>query len=189
MALESRYYIGNLPPAARSSGFVSVLHSRDWFVRAIDEGSLHVAVIDQRVAGFIAMTAPPHKNAPGLSPVIKTMLEQAEILEFDGAPIAAQRYALRGPVCIAEEARGVGIYSAFNAVTAVAYCDRFDLAVLFVSTENPRSLHTSTTKLGAASLAVFDVDGRRYHLLAYSLGPRPTAGAHRTVRSGGLGSD
>lgn len=34
--------------------------------------------------------------------------------------------------------------------------------------DNPRSLHTTTTKLGAEPLAEFEVAGRRYHFLAYA---------------------
>ncbi len=171
MALESRYYIGNLDQSRRADGFISVLHSRDWFERTISDGGLHVAVIEGTVAGFIAVTDPPLRTAPGLPPIMTAMLDLAETIEFNGAPIAAQRYALRGPVLIGEQARGRGIYSAFNTVTAQAYRDRFDIGVLFVSADNPRSLHTTTVKLGATPLAVFEADGATYHFLAFPFSP------------------
>lgn len=170
-ALEARYFIGNLDPADHAEGFISVLHSRDWFAHAIDDGGIHVAVTpEQEVVGFIVVTAPPDPGATGLPPVVRAMVDLAETLEFGGAPIASQRYALRGPVCIAAEARGQGVYSAFNAVTAAAYRDRFDVGVLFVSADNPRSLHTTTAKLGARRLAEFEADGRRFHFLAFGYG-------------------
>jgi len=75
--LESRYYVDNLDASARAKGFISVLHSPQWFAAAINSGGMHVAA------------------------------------------------------------------------------------------DNPRSLHTTTTKLGARSLAEFEVDSRRYHLLAF----------------------
>ena len=168
MALESRYYVGNLDESGRADGFVSALQSRDWFERAVADGGLHVAVIDGAVAGFIAVTDPPARTTPGLPPIVTAMLDLAETIEFNGAPIAAQRYALRGPVVIDQQARGCGIYTAFNVATALAYRDRFDIGVLFVSTDNPRSLHTTTTKLGAEPLAVFEVEGGTYHFLAFS---------------------
>lgn len=166
IALESRYYVGNLDPSQRAEGFISVLHPREWFGHAIDEGGIHIAVVDEAVAGFVAITAPPPK-VPDLPAVVSAMLGLAETVEFHGSLIADQRYAIRGPVCIAAHARGYGIYSAFNAVTAAVYRDRFDLAVLFVAADNPRSLHTTTTKLGATPLAVFETEGRRYHFLAF----------------------
>ena len=46
--------------------------------------------------------------------------------------------------------------------------DTFDTGVLFVSTENPRSVHTTTTKLQAESLTIFEVDGKKYHFMAFS---------------------
>jgi hypothetical protein len=171
MALESRYYVGNLDQSRRADGFISVLHSRDWFERTINDGGLHVAVIESTVAGFIAVTDPPPRTTPDLPPLMTAMLDLAETIEFNGAPIAAQRYALRGPVLIGEQARGRGIYSAFNTVTAQAYRDRYDIGVLFVSTDNPRSLHTTTVKLGATPLAVFEADGATYHFLAFPFSP------------------
>lgn len=170
-ALESRYYIGNLDTDEQASGFISVLHPPHWFTQAVDAGGVHVAVTeDDEVAGFIVVTAPPDPTETGLPAIVRAMLELAQTLEWHGKPIALQRFAFRGPVCIGAEIRGRGVYSAFNAVTAKAYQDRFDLGVLFVAADNPRSLHTTTTKLGAQSLAVFEADGRRYHLLAFEFG-------------------
>ncbi|GJF10449.1 hypothetical protein NGTWS0302_38250 [Mycolicibacterium cyprinidarum] len=167
-ALEARYYIGNLDTAEHPAGFISILHSPEWFGRAIDSGGVHVAVTeDDAVVGFIVVTAPPDRGEAGLPPIVRAILDLTETLEISGKPIAQQRFALRGPVCIAEEVRGRGVYSAFNAVTLEAYWDRFDLGVLFVAADNPRSLHTTTTKLGAQSLAVFEADGRQFHLLVF----------------------
>ena len=170
-ALESRYYIGNLDPDEQAEGFISVLHPPHWFTQAVDVGGVHVAVTeDDEVAGFIAVTAPPDPAQTGLPAIVRAMLDLAQTLEWRGKPIALQRFAFRGPVCIDAEIRGRGVYSAFNAVTAKAYHDRFDLGVLFVAADNPRSVHTTTTKLGAQSLAVFEADGRRYHFLAFAFG-------------------
>lgn len=175
MALEERYYVGNLDPSERAKGFISNLQSQEWFTWAVDSSGVHVAVTDdQAVVGFIAVTDPPTPSQVGGSPIIQSVLDLAESLEFNGKPIKQMRFALRGPVCVAEAARGSGVYSAFNAATQAAYRDRFDLGVLFVAVDNPRSLHTTTTKLGAEPLAVFEVDSRQYHFLAFSFRPEAT---------------
>ncbi len=166
--LESRYYIGNLDAAEYADGFISILHPPHWFARAVDAGGVHVAVTgDDEVAGFIVVTAPPDPTETGLPAIVRAMLDLAQTLEWNGKPIALQRFAFRGPVCIGAEIRGRGMYSAFNAVTAKAYRNRFDLGVLFVAADNPRSVHTTTSKLGAQSLAVFEADGRPYHFMAF----------------------
>ena len=171
-ALEARHYVGNLDPAEQSDGFISVLHSPAWFASAVDSGGVHVAVTEGgAVVGFIVITAAPDPSTAGLPAVVQKMIDLAETLDFKGKPIAQQRFALRGPVCIDKAARGHGVYSTFNSVTRQAYHDRFDVGVLFVAAGNPRSLHTTTTKLGAIPLAEFDADGRRFHLLAYEFGP------------------
>jgi hypothetical protein len=171
VALQARYYIGNLDPAEHADGFISVQHSPGWFARVVDEGGVHVAVTpDNEVVGFIIISAPPDPATPGLPPIPRAMAELAETVEVNGTPIAQQRYAFRGPVCIAAEARGRGVYSAFNAVTREAYRDRYDLGVLFVSADNPRSLHTTTAKLGAQPVAEFTVDGKRYQFMVFEFG-------------------
>ena len=168
MALESRYYIDNLDPVQRGDGFISVLHPSHWWTRIIAGEGVHVAVTgDDDVAGFMVVIPPPDAAEPGLPAVLKGMLDLTGTLEMNGTPIARQRFALHGPVCIAEEVRGRGVYSSLEAVTRDFYRDRFDVGVLFVAADNPRSLHTTTAKLGARSLAEFEADGRRFHFLAF----------------------
>mgnify|MGYP003442432480 FL=1 len=171
-APESRYLIGNLDPTQRENGFMSVLHPPHWWARVIEGGGVHVAVTDDVVAGFMVVIPPPDPTETGLPAVLKTMLDLTETLEMNRRPIASQRFCVHGPVCIAEEVRGRGLYSAFHEVTRLAYRDRFDLGVLFVAADNPRSLHTTTTKLGARSLAVFEADGKPFHFLAFEWEPR-----------------
>ena len=169
--LESRYFVDNLDASARAKGFISILHSPQWFAAAVDTGGMHVAATaDGDIAGFIAVTDPPDSTAPDLPPIVRAMLDLADTVEVNGKPIAAQRWALRGPVCIDEAFRGCGIYGAFNATTGKFYRDRYELGVVFVAADNPRSLHTTTTKLGARSLAEFKVDSARYHFLVFDFG-------------------
>lgn len=169
MALETRYYVDNIDPSERDKGFISNLQSQDWFNWAVSSSGIHVAVNDDdAVVGFIAVTAPPDRSQLRGSPIAQAVLDLAETLDFQGKPVAHQRFALRGPVCVDESARGRGIYNAFNEATQAAYRDRFDVGVLFVAADNPRSLHTTTTKLGATSLAVFEVDSHQYHFMAFS---------------------
>lgn len=167
--LEGRYFVGNLDVTQRSGGFVSVRHSEQWFSDAVEEGGIHVAEDSAgELRGFIAVTPPPDPAEPGLSPVVAAMLKLAAQVEYQGELIASQRYALRGPVVIDQTARGHGLYARFNSVTGQAYRGRFDLGVLFVAADNPRSLHTTTTKLGATPLATFEVEDASFHFLGFS---------------------
>lgn len=168
VALEERYFVGNLSESDRADGFISVRHHPEWFEQAVDGRGVHVAVTDDDgIGGFIAVTAPPAWADPDLPPVVRAMTELAQTVEMNGASIASQRYALRGPVCIGAELRGRGVYSAFNTATRESYRDIYDIGVLFVSANNPRSLHTATHKLGAQDLTVFEAGGEHFHFLAF----------------------
>ena len=168
LTLEARYYVGNLAPTARENGFLSVQHSVQWFDVAVREAGVHVAEIAGDVVGFIAVTKPPRRAVTSPGSLTRSLVDLAHVTHFQGQLVASQRYAVRGPVLIDEAARGRGIYTAFHAVTREVHRDRFDIGVLFVAADNPRSLHTTTVKLGAEPLAVFDVGGRRYPFLAYA---------------------
>lgn len=167
-SLEARYYIGNLPPESRDNGFISVQHSAEWFAAAVTSAGVHVAEMAGDLVGFIVVTGMPRWAETQPGSISRAMADLAEATSFRGRRLASQRVACRGPVLIAEQARGQGIYTAFNAATREAYRDRFDVGVLFVAADNPRSLHTTTTKLGAEPLASFEVGDRRYHFLAYA---------------------
>ena len=168
MALEERHYVGNIDVSEHAEGFISILHSRGWFESAVNAAGVHVAAsAEGAIQGFIAVTAPPASSDSGTPAIVRSMLKLAKTLEFDGLPIAEQRYAFRGPVLVDRTARGRGLYSAFNLVTRKAYRERFDVGVLFVADDNPRSLHTTTPKLGAEPLASLPVDGTQYRFLAF----------------------
>lgn len=167
LALEERHFVGNLPESELDQGFISILHPREWFERAVDQGGVHVATAEGDVVGFIVITEPPPASAQITSPILRAIVELTTSVTFDGRIIAEQRYALRGPVLIDHAARGRGLYTAFNSVTRDAYRARFDIGVLFVAATNPRSVHTTTTHLGATSLATFEVDERQYHFMAF----------------------
>jgi hypothetical protein len=136
--------------------------------RATPSKPINDAEIAGDVVGFIAVTKPPRRADTSPGSLTRSLVDLAHVTHFQGQLVASQRYAVRGPVLIDEAARGRGIYTAFNAVTREVHRDRFDIGVLFVAADNPRSLHTTTVKLGAEPLAVFDVGGRRYHFLAYA---------------------
>ena len=168
MELEARYFVGNLDQSEQVHGFISTLHSQEWFRWAVDCEGVHIAVSDDgTIEGFIAVTPPP-TGAAKPSPIISAMLALTPALAFKGRPISQQRFAFRGPVLIDRSARGQGLYSAFNAVARQTYADRFDIGILFVSADNPLSLHTTTSKLGAEPLAVFDVVDKQYYFLAFA---------------------
>ena len=70
LALQNRYFIGNLDPAEHTDGFISVQHSPGWWARAIDDGGVHVAVTPEgEVVGFIAVTAVQLLKAAVVAPV------------------------------------------------------------------------------------------------------------------------
>ncbi len=156
------------PYESRDNGFISIQHSAEWFAAATATAGIHVAELAGDLVGFIVVTEMPRRAETEPGSISRAMVDLTEVTSFRDRSLAGQRVACRGPVPIAEAARGQGIYTAFNEATREANRKRFDVGVLFVAADNPRSLHTTTAKLGAESLAKFEVRGRRYLFLAYA---------------------
>ncbi len=98
-ALESRYYIGNLDPAQRADGVISVLHPVHRWTRAVEHGEVYVAVTgDDVVVAFMVVSSPPDPTDAGLPAVLREMLALTETVQMNGRPIARQRYPVHGPV-------------------------------------------------------------------------------------------
>lgn len=170
-SLESRYFIGNLAPAQRADGFLSIIQPEGSFERVAAAGGLHVAVDDSgTVVGFIVIAPPLLTCSEPLPPIVEQMIALSDTLEYRGRRIADYTHALRGPVCIDERFRGHGLYGRFNAATKAAYRDDYEIGILFVSARNPRSLRTTTTKLNATVVDTFQVGEESYHYLVYELG-------------------
>jgi hypothetical protein len=113
----------------------------------------------------MAVTPRPEPDDPALPEVVRKMVRLADSFFLGAKHLSSKPYAIHGPVCIDERFRGKGVYSALNKATRQAYRGQFDHAVLFVSVENPRSLHTASSKLPAKTMGRFMADGHEFHLL------------------------
>lgn len=169
LALQEAYYIGNLPPEGRDSGFLSARFTAGQFEQMRAEVGIVVAAgVNGAIAGYLC--AATLESSLG-SPIIARMIELLEGVEYRARPLAAQRPFLYGPVCIHESQRGRGLLAALYTLLKSHVAGRYGTGVAFVSRENPRSLRAHVEKLAMTEVAEFTVGAGRYALLAFDVKP------------------
>ncbi len=169
LALQEACYIGNLPPQARGSGFLSVRFSRRQFSRMMDEAGIVVAAgAGGVIAGYLCAAS---LDGGGSSPILARLVELINVVEYRGAPLGTFRPFLYGPVCLHETLRGQGLLPVLYAQLKRHVAGRYGTGVAFVSLDNPRSLRAHVEKLGMTAVCEFSVDHARYALLAFDVNP------------------
>jgi GNAT superfamily N-acetyltransferase len=145
----------NLEANARDpvgQGFVTVVHTLDVLERM---HALAPSVVVRDGAGELAGYALVMlQECEPLVPVLTTMFSNLRTLSWRGRPMAELRWYVMGQVCVAEAARGQGVFDALYAGHAAHYADRFDLVVTEVAMRNTRSLRAHA-RVGFETLDVY----------------------------------
>jgi L-amino acid N-acyltransferase YncA len=120
-----------------SQGFVTVSHSfQDLLtMNAIEE---HVIAKDNErvIAYLLAMTVRSRLDIP----MLLSLFEKFEQIEYQNKKVTDWRYIVVGQVCVAEGYRGKGILDACYAAYRNNFKDRYDFAITEINNRNQRSL-------------------------------------------------
>ncbi|HSI05486.1 MAG: N-acetyltransferase family protein [Myxococcota bacterium] len=122
---------------ARAQGFVTVEHDLATLERMHAMAPSIVAKHQDEVVGYaLVMPLGARRDVPVLEP----MFALFDRLSFAGRPLTAYRYYVMGQVCVAEAARGQGVFDALYAGHRRILAGRYELCVTEISLSNPRSL-------------------------------------------------
>jgi L-amino acid N-acyltransferase YncA len=133
-----------------NGGSLSARFPRDWFVERVESGSLIVALVAGRVAGYVAFTPP---EAQDHVPIVRAMLR---------AHPYPDAY-LHGPICVGRYFRGQGIATAMFR----AQRERMSNApvVAFIREDNALSRNAHMA-MGMREVGEFEWDGSDYIVVA-----------------------
>lgn len=132
----------NLPKALteveiKSQGFVTLQHSLELLQR-MNQIESHIIAKDQDkvIAYILAMTNRSRADIP----VLSSLFEQLEQLQYQGASIASYHYLIVGQACVDKAYRGQGVFDDCYSYYQEVYAPKYDFAITAISTKNPRSL-------------------------------------------------
>ncbi|MCL2297214.1 MAG: N-acetyltransferase [Proteobacteria bacterium] len=169
--LLNALYIGNLSAdEAQASGFLATPFTQAQIAIFNDGLGALVAVEQDTVLGFLGLM---ESDAPFAPPVVQAMTAAMRQTSFDGQPLAACKPFLFGPIAIARQARGRGIFRGlYQAMWNFLDPSRYELGLAFIHQENHHSLTVHQQALGVTVLAPFMCGDAAYWLVAYR---RPAA--------------
>lgn len=134
-----------------------------------EQDGVWVVEADGTVVGFACA-------AMGIAgpPPAREIQRRADELSFHGRSLAAQSWLGYGPVVIDAGYRGRGLLRLLFDAIVTAWRGRAETGVAFVEEGNRRSMGAHVAGLGMTPIGRFDLDGRGYAVLAFSLAqPQP----------------
>jgi len=180
MRIQSANLIPNLSRAEQTDGFLSAEFSPDQFVHMDREIPLIVADCGSRLGGYLCGCS---LASCAKVPLLAHMAALLPATMYRSKPVNQYGAFIYGPVCVDRPMRGKGILEGLFRAYKDQLAGKFDIGILFVSLDNPRSLRAHIHKLGMTKLRNFSFNDRDYALLVFDLGSSPTKLEKRAQRS------
>lgn len=166
LKIQSANYVANLSVEERKEGFLSAEFTPEQVAAMARDLGIIVAREAGSVLGYLCGFRNDFNHG---SPVLAKMLESYDRVRHEGKPLSAYRSFVYGPVCIdrAQRRRGLlrGLYEALKNEVA----GKFEVGVAFVARDNTHSLRVHVDGLGMADVGDFEVRGKVYAILAFSV--------------------
>lgn len=166
LELQSDNYIANLSPEERREGFLSAQFTPAQTAQIAEDLGTMVALVDDALAGFLCAFRNEFESG---SAVIAKMLASYDRLRFEGRPLNSYKSYIYGPVCIARQYRRRGLLRGLYEAQRADLAGKFEVGVAFVARSNPHSLQAHVQGLGMSEAGDFEVNGKAYAALAFSL--------------------
>ena len=162
VALSTANLATNLSDEQKRDGFLSVGWTAEQYAAMNDDLAVIIAVQDKVVKAFLCASTVQF-NLPFDLP--KAMIDQFPHAMYDGKPLTEWRAFIGGPVCVDASLRGQGILEKLYACLYEMVAPQYDLAIVFVSTTNPRSIKAHE-KVGMQVVDEFEFNSRRLVIMA-----------------------
>lgn len=161
--LQSANLASNLSEDQKSDGFLSVGFTEEQFA-GMDSDLAVVLGLDGNTVKAFLCTSTVEFNRPFALP--RAMIDRFAHVIFDDKPLSEWRVAITGPVCIDASLRGQGVLEKLYVCFYDVAPPQYELAVVFVSLQNPRSIKAHE-KLGMAIVDEFEFNSRKYVIMAF----------------------
>lgn len=162
VALQDANLVSNLSSAEQKDGFLSGAFTAEQFSEMNDDVGILIALDGDVVVGFICIGSVEFNIA---YPLPAAMIEAFSNLYYDGRRVDSYVCVIAGPVCIAKEKRGTGLFEImYNQVSSILPA-HVQLITTLVSKSNPRSLRAHE-KVGMQVLGDFNYNAREFVIMA-----------------------
>ncbi len=166
LRIQKANLISNLSKADRGDGFLSVEFSPQQLEEMNREIPIVVADVGSQLGGYLCGSSlGPARQVPLLSHIIDLFPET----RFRDRSLNQYRSFIYGPICVDKPLRGQGVVQGLYTELLRQLDSSFDVGVLFISHNNPRSLYAHVDKLGMEKVGDFEFNDSGFSLLAFGV--------------------
>lgn len=166
LRVQKDNFVSNLSSDERQDGFLSVEFTPQQFEEMNREIPIIVADLGSHLCGYLCGIS---LSAAAQVPLLAHIISLFQETRFRNRFLDQYRSFIYGPVCVEKQARGQGVLEGLYAALLQQLTGNFEVGVLFISNDNPRSLHAHIHKLGMEKVRDFEFNGKDFGLLAFAV--------------------
>lgn len=163
--LQAKNLLPNVPKGSQENGFVTTPFTMTQLEHMIAKEDVFIALNEQEVIGYIVCASWDFLSQYLIFAYMATLLPDVTQL---GEKITMKNSYQYGPICIAEEWRGKGIFEPFFAYARGQMQSKYRYGLTFVNTRNRRSRAAHERKLGLQRLDPFSFSGQNYAMFGFA---------------------
>jgi predicted GNAT family N-acyltransferase len=126
-----------------------------------------IAKQQDKVTGYALVMLP---SFAGRIPVLYSLFERLNGICYNGKKLSEYKYYVMGQVCVAEEARGTGVFDKLYEKHKELYSGSFELCVTEVSLKNHRSARAHE-RIGFKSIHRYKDNTDDWDIIAWDFSP------------------
>ncbi|MFC1824301.1 hypothetical protein ACFL9T_16450 [Thermodesulfobacteriota bacterium] len=158
--------MSNLAEEDKRDGFLLVEFSPQQFEEMNSEIPIIVADLGSQLGGYLCAAS---LQSSAKIPLLAHMMSLFREVSFNSYALNRYRSFLYGPICIEKSFRGRGVMEGLFNHLLHNLEEKFDVGVLFVSQNNPRSLHAHLSRLKMEKVCEFEFNDQEFNLLAFEV--------------------
>ncbi|MDO5716202.1 MAG: GNAT family acetyltransferase [Tissierellia bacterium] len=159
-ALQQLFHVSTIAEEDKKDGFVTTLFTKEQLISLItEEQGISLALKGDTIIGY-AMAASWHYWSQW--PFFQHMIEELPKVTMDGKEMTVDNSYQYGPVCVAKEERGHGVFQRLFWFSLKTMINRFPYMLTFVNHINPRSYKAHVEKVGLLVLRDFEYNNNTY---------------------------
>jgi hypothetical protein len=166
LRIQKANFIANLSKDDSQDGFLSVEFTPQQFEEMNIEIPIIVADLGLQLGGYVCgIDLSSASQVPLLAHIIGLFKETS----FRNQCLDQYHSFIYGPVCVEKQVRRQGVLEGLYAELLHQLTGNFDVGVLFISHDNPRSFHAHIHKLRMEKVGDFEFNGKHFSLLAFAV--------------------
>lgn len=162
--LQAKNLVTNLKDDEKGDGFVTTPFTVEQINSLIDLDGVFIAKDGEKVVSYV-MCASWHYWVAW--PMFEYMASFLETLKFNNTTLTMDNSYQYGPICVAKEYRGSGVFENIFEFARKNMSKRFPILVTFINKINTRSYEAHVRKLGLSVVTEFQFNNNNFYELCY----------------------